>query len=62
MEQTLLLSFTEKRPAKSATMNNEREDMRVVMRQMKRFLGEAADDLLQPRPQAIQRLLSLAKK
>jgi hypothetical protein len=62
MEQMLLLSFTEKRPAKSAIMNNEREDMKVVMRQMKRFLGEAANDLLQPRPQAVQQLLALAKK
>ena len=62
MEQTLLLSFTEKRPAKSATMNNEREDMRVVMRQMKRIIGEAAKDLLQPRPEAVQQLLQMAKK
>lgn len=62
MEQTLLLSFTEKRADRSATMNNERKDMRVVVRQMKRFLGEAANELLQPRPQAVEQLLALAKK
>ena len=62
MEQLLLLTFTDKKAGKTATMENVREDMTIAMRQMKRFLNEAANDLLQPRAEAIQQILQKAAK
>jgi hypothetical protein len=62
MEQLLLLTFTDKKAGKATRMENVREDMTIAMKQMKRFLNEAANDLLQPRPEAIQQILLKAAK
>ncbi len=61
MEQMLLLTFTGKKTGNTVLKDKKNEKLAVVMKQMKSYLSEAADDLLQPRPQAIEILLEKAK-
>ncbi len=61
MEQMLLLTFTGKKTGNTVLRDKTNEKLAVVMKQMKGYLNEAAEDLLQPRPQAIEMLLEKAK-
>jgi hypothetical protein len=62
MEQMLLLTFTEHRTGKTQLMNGVKDDIETMMQQMKVYLDTAASDLLQPRTEAVQRLLQLARQ
>lgn len=61
MEKMLLLTFTGKKTGNTVLRDKKNEKLAVVMKQMKNYLSDAAHDLLQPRPQAIEMLLEKAK-
>ena len=65
MEQTLLLTFTEHSPVKPAAVmdkGNNSEELSVLMQQMKGYLDNAANDLVQPRAEAVEQLLKKVRK
>ena len=61
MEKMLLLTFTGKKTGNTVLRDKKNEKLAVVMKQMKSYLSDAANDLLQPRTQAIEQLLKKAK-
>lgn len=61
MEQFVLLTFTEYPNGRSVKMERN-EGKSVLMKRVKAYLNEAAADLLQPRPEAVTRLLELARQ
>lgn len=65
MEQTLLLTFTEHSPEKPAPVMDKginSEELSVLMQQMKGYLDNAANDLMQPRAEAVEQLLKKMRK
>jgi hypothetical protein len=61
MEKLLLLTFTE-RSGKAMRIETVNEDVAILSMQMKRILKTASSDLLQPREEAVNRLLKLARQ
>ena len=60
MEQMLLFTFTETRPGKARVMKAKRKEM-VTEQQMSEYLDIAMTELLQPREEAVQNILRLAR-
>ncbi|HYD20530.1 MAG TPA: hypothetical protein VEB40_03570 [Flavipsychrobacter sp.] len=60
MEQMLLLTFTEK-SGKTQLMKGV-NDLETLMQQMRVYLDTAANDLMQPRAEAVQHLLKMARQ
>ena len=60
MEQMLLLTFTEK-SGKTQLMKGV-NDLETLMQQMRVYLDTAANDLMQPRAEAVQQILKMARQ